>query len=288
MANFAFLCVDSSSTYQVIRLRPRSLRQAKLARIATEDTFEMGSRPMSDKKIVIVMPAYNAVRKITSVFERIPAAVWELKPEVIIVNDGSRDDTAQKIAEIKSRWGSRISSIDKSKNEGYARAQKSGFAEALRRGADVVVLLHSDGQYAPETLPKLLRPFEEGADIVQGSRMLSKRDALKGGMPLYKFVANVALSTLENLVFRLNFAEYHSGYMLYSRKALETIPFQKLSDTFHFDGEMLFVGAKRGLKVKEVAIPTLYADEESHLKPIQYGFNILKILWRYLLGKYDF
>ncbi len=241
------------------------------------------------KRITIVVPAYNAEKTLVSVFERIPQEVWDAGTSVIIVNDGSTDGTRQKIAEIRSRWGDRISMLDKPKNEGYARAQKSAFAEAVARGADIVALLHADGQYAPEMLPTLLRPFaEEGADIVQGSRMMRKRDALRGGMPLYKWIANIVLSTMENLVYGLRFAEYHSGYMLYSRKALQTIPFIKLSDTFHFDGEMLLVGAKKGLGVTELPIPTRYADEVSHLKPIQYGLNILKIMWRYLRGYYDF
>jgi glycosyltransferase involved in cell wall biosynthesis len=238
-------------------------------------------------KIFIVVPAYNAGKKIVSVFERIPQEIWARNPSVIIVNDGSSDDTSEKIKEIQSRWPV-VSVIDKSKNEGYARAQKSGFTMALTQGADIVALLHSDGQYAPEILPQLLEPLlNNTADIVQGSRMLDKKAALKGGMPVYKFIANVGLSLLENLVFGCNFAEYHSGYMLYSKHALETIPFLKLSDTFHFDGEMLFVGAKKGLRVKEIPIPTKYADEKSHVKPIQYGFQVLGIMLKYLMGKYD-
>ena len=244
----------------------------------------------SIKKIVVVMPAYNAASKIDSVFERIPKEIWNKNISFIIINDGSSDNTREKISNIiKTQQKGKVFLIDKKINEGYARAQKSGFIEALNHGADIVVLLHSDGQYAPEALPKLLSPLEnENADIVQGSRMINRKDALKGGMPFYKFLANVVLSALENLVFRLNFAEYHSGYMLYTRKALETIPFLKLSDTFHFDGEMLFLGAKKGLRIKEIAIPTLYADEVSHVKPIKYGFDILKILTKYLLGKYNF
>jgi glycosyltransferase involved in cell wall biosynthesis len=246
----------------------------------------MNSLPM--KNTIIVVPAYNAEKKILSVLERIPNEIWDRSVSVIIVNDGSSDGTQGKIDEIRSRWGERISIIHKSKNEGYARAQKDGFTRALNCGAEIVILLHSDCQYAPELLPQLLKPLEEeSADIVQGSRMVNRRAALRGGMPFYKFVANVALSSVENFVFRLDFAEYHSGYMLYSRKALETIPFLKLSDTFHFDGEMLFVGAKKGLRVKELAIPTQYADEESHLKPIQYGFHVLGIMMKYLVGKYD-
>jgi len=240
------------------------------------------------KHIFIIVPAYNAAKKIVSVFERIPQEIWDKGAKVVIVNDGSSDQTRERVAEIKSRWGDRILFIDKPKNEGYARAQKDGFSKALAEGADIAILLHSDCQYAPEMLPELLKPLEEEtADIVQGSRMMDKKAALRGGMPIYKFIANVGLSTLENFVYGLNFAEYHSGYMLYSRKALETIPFQKFSNTFHFDGEMLFVGAKKGLRVKEIPIPTQYADEVSHVKPIQYGFHVLGIMIKYLLGKYE-
>lgn len=239
-------------------------------------------------KIFIVVPAYNAAKKIVQVFERIPLSVWDKLTGAIVINDGSTDDTKNKIAEIEQRWKEKISVIDKAQNEGYARAQKDGFSRALELGADIAALLHSDCQYAPEVLPALLEPLEKGeADIVQGSRMLDRRAALKGGMPIYKFIANVCLSALENLVYGLNFAEYHSGYMLYSRRALEEIPFRKLSDTFHFDGEMLFVGAKKGLRVKEIPIPTVYADEVSHVKPIRYGFHVLGIMIKYLLGKYN-
>ena len=240
------------------------------------------------KHIFIIVPAYNAAKKIVSVFERIPQEIWDKDAKAIIINDGSFDDTGEKIEETQKRFGERIMVIDKVKNEGYARAQKDGFSRALAEGADIAILLHSDCQYAPEMLPELLKPLEEEtADIVQGSRMMDKKAALRGGMPIYKFIANVGLSTLENFVYGLNFAEYHSGYMLYSRKALETIPFQKFSNTFHFDGEMLFVGAKKGLRVKEIPIPTQYADEVSHVKPIQYGFHVLGIMIKYLLGKYE-
>lgn len=233
------------------------------------------------------MPAYNAAKKIISVFERIPKDVWGKVSGVIIVNDGSTDETRVRTKEIRARWGERIMVIDKTKNEGYAKAQKDGFSLALERGADIVALLHSDGQYAPEVLPQLLKPLENGeAEIVQGSRMADKKGALKGGMPFHKFIANIILSTLENWVYGLKFAEYHSGYMLYSRKALEAVPFKKLSDTFHFDGEMLFVGAKKGLRVKEIPIPTHYGDEISHV-PFVYVFHVLGIMIKYLLGRYD-
>lgn len=242
------------------------------------------------KKIFIFIPAYFAEKKIVSVFERIPESVWQKNPQFIIVNDGSKDATRERIEEIKQRWGGKyvINVIDKEKNEGYAKAQKDAYVFALAEGADIVAMLHSDGQYAPELLPELLAPLEsDQADMVQGSRMMDHKAALKGGMPFYKFLSNVMLSTLENIVYGLKFSEYHSGYMLYSRKALEVIPFLKLSQTFHFDGEMLFMGAKKGLRVKEISIPTKYDDEVSHVKPIQYGFHVLGIMVKYLLGKYD-
>ncbi len=237
----------------------------------------------------MVVPAYNAQDTIASVFERIPQEIWEKGAVAIVVNDGSKDNTREEVVKIQERYGKdRVHLLDKKKNEGYARAQKSGFSQALEMGADIVVLLHSDGQYAPEEMPRLLEPLEKGeADMVLASRMKNKRDALRGGMPLYKWVANIALSSLENIVYGLRFSEYHSGYMLYSRKALETIPFTDLSDTFHFDGEMLLVGAKSGLRVADLPIPTHYGDEESHLKPIEYGINVLKIMWKYKRGGYD-
>lgn len=242
-------------------------------------------------KLFIFIPAYNAGKKIVSIFDRIPKTIWDKHPSFVIVNDGSTDDTRGKIREIKDRFSSQgeIFVIDKEQNEGYAKAQKDGYDFALSHGADIVAMLHSDGQYAPELLPNLLHPLEAGeADIVQGSRMMDRAAARRGGMPLYKFVANICLSALENAIFGLDFSEYHSGYMLYSRKALETIPYKRLSDTFHFDGEMLFVGAKRGLRVREISIPTLYQDEISHLKPVQYGFQVLGIMGKYLAGGYDF
>lgn len=233
------------------------------------------------------MPAYNAESSIASVMIRVPGQIWKKIEQLIIVNDGSKDATARFAKQLKKKY-KKIHLIDKSQNEGYAKAQKTAFKHALKEGADIIVLLHSDGQYAPEKMPDLLKPLEEDlADIVQGSRILAGR-ALSGSMPLYKYIANRVLSAIGNIVYGMNLAEYHSGYMLYSKKALQKIPFEKLSDTFHFDGEMLFMGHKKGLRIKEIPIPTCYAGEKSSLKPIQYGFDVLKIMWDYKMGKYDF
>lgn len=241
----------------------------------------------ASKKIFIVIPAYQAAKTLESVFDRIPKEIYERNACIVVVNDGSSDatgDVARRMALVKPN----VRVIDHPKNMGYAQAQKTGFTYALEEGADLVALLHADGQYAPELLPKLLAPLEnETADLVIGSRMLNG-GALKGGMPLYKYIANKSLTTIENLAYGLRVSEYHSGYMLYSRHCLQTIPFQRLSDTFHFDGEMIMMAGKRKLRIAEIAIPTRYADEKSHLRPIKYGFDVLRIIWLNFRGKYEF
>jgi glycosyltransferase involved in cell wall biosynthesis len=239
------------------------------------------------KKIFIIMPAYQAAKTIRSVFERLPAEINQKDHRIVVINDGCSDGTADVVNQIiKERTDTEM--ITHERNKGYAQAQKTGFSHAVKEGADIAVLLHSDGQYAPELLPQLLAPLEnDEADLVQGSRMLDG-GALKGGMPMYKYVANRSLTALENFCFGLKMAEYHSGYMLYSRKVLQAFDFTRLSDTFHFDGEMILMASKHKLRIKQIGIPTRYADEKSHLKPIQYGFDVLGILWKNFRGGYDF
>lgn len=232
------------------------------------------------------MPAYNASKTIELVFKRIPKFSLKKINKFIVVNDGSTDNTADIIKRLSKNY--KIKVITHSPNKGYGAAQKSGFKEALRLGADIAVLLHSDGQYAPEVMDNLLLPLEKGhADIVQGSRILGGT-ALKGKMPLYKYFGNRILTFIENIAYGMNMSEYHSGYMLYSKKALKTMPFEKLSDKFHFDGEMLLVGKKKNLRIKEIPIPTRYAKEKSYLNPITYGFDVFKTIMNYWKGKYDF
>ncbi len=242
---------------------------------------------MPAKKIYIIMPAYQAAKTIRSVFDRLPSEFNEKDHRIVVVNDGCTDGTADVVnAIVKERTDTEM--ITHERNKGYAQAQKTGFTYAVKQGADIAVLLHSDGQYAPELLPKLLAPLEnDEADVVQGSRMLDG-GALKGGMPMYKYIANKSLTALENLCFGLNMSEYHSGYMLYSRKHLQSFDFTRLSDTFHFDGEMILMASKHGNRIKQIGIPTRYADEKSHLKPIEYGFDVLKILWKNFRGGYNF
>ena len=240
------------------------------------------------KKIVVVIPAYKAAETLPSVIARIPRAVYDGLYRILVVEDGGANVPRSVSPELQQA-NPKMEVLFHEHNRGYGGAQKTGFRRALDLGADVAVLLHADGQYAPEIMERLYTPLvNDEADVVLGSRMKNYRDALKGGMPKYKFVANISLTALENLVYGLHLSEYHSGYMLYSRKTLETVPFEKLSDTFHFDGEMLLVSGKKGLRIADLPIPTHYGDEESHLKPIPYGFEVLRVIWKYLRGKYDF
>lgn len=238
------------------------------------------------KKLAIVIPAYNAGKTIEHVFARIPPAVHPQVVRYIVVNDGSTDDTAEALGRLQQRFPNLVI-LDHGVNRGYGAAEKTLLRYATGTEAEVVVLLHADGQYAPEEIPRLVEPFEtEKADIVQGSRLMGGRAALRGGMPLYKYAANRVLTTIENLAFGMRMAEYHSGYMLYSQRALRTIPFEKLSGTFCFDQEMLIMAKIKGLKIVELPIPTHYGDEVSHLKPIRYGFNVLSLVWAYKRGHY--
>jgi glycosyltransferase involved in cell wall biosynthesis len=235
--------------------------------------------------IFIIMPAYNAAKTIERVFARIPAQAKQRIRRYVVVNDGSADDTDKALGRLKTDYPDLVI-LTHEKNRGYGAAEKTLLNYALKEGADVAVLLHSDGQYSPEKIPDLLKPFDrDQADIVQGSRLLGK-GALKGGMPFYKFIANKSLTFIENLAFGMKMAEYHSGYMLYSRKAMLGIPFHRLSDSFDFDLEMLVMAKIKGLRILELPIPTIYADEVSHLDPVKYGFAVLAVVRKYLQGEY--
>jgi glycosyltransferase involved in cell wall biosynthesis len=224
------------------------------------------------RSVFLIMPAYNVERQIAATVAKIPHGVCK---KLIIVNDGSRDGTLAVAKKIKSR-DFKIQIINHPRNLGYAMAQKHGYAAALKQGADAMVLLHGDGQYDPALIPLLLKPLLAGqADVVQGSRMLG--DPLKGGMPLYKFLGNKFLTLFENTLLGLDISEFHSGFIVYSRKALTRIPFEQMENCFHFDGEMIITAHEKGLKVKEVAIPTRYAGETSNLNAFTYGLRVIKI-----------
>jgi glycosyltransferase involved in cell wall biosynthesis len=237
------------------------------------------------KDVFILMPAYNAAGTIGKVFERIPASARDRIRQYVVVNDGSTDATEDALARLRAQFPSLVT-LRHTVNLGYGAAEKTLLAYAMEHRADVGIVLHSDGQYSPESIPELLRPFDDdSADIVQGSRMLGG-GALKGRMPMYKFIANKALTGIENWAFGLKLAEYHSGYMLYSRKTMASIPYRQLSNSFDFDLEMIVMARVKGLRIAEIAIPTIYAGEVSHLRPVHYGFRVLGVVRDYKRGRY--
>lgn len=241
-----------------------------------------------NKRIVVVIPAYKAAATLPSVLQRIPRPVYDGLHRILVVEDGGPGIPRSTTPELLQAHP-KVEVLFHEHNRGYGGAQKTGFKRALELGVEIAVLLHADGQYAPEEMERLYTPLvEDKADVVLGSRMKDYRSALKGGMPLYKFIANISLTQIENLAYGMRLSEYHSGYMLYSRRALTAIPFEKLSDTFHFDGEMLLMAGKKKLRIADLPIPTHYGDEESHLKPIRYGFEVLGVIWSNFRGKYDF
>jgi glycosyltransferase involved in cell wall biosynthesis len=245
-----------------------------------------GGPPGDPARLAIAIPAYNAAETLEGVFDRIPAEIVARGPRYVVVDDGSTDGTAAVARRLRARFPA-LDLVEHPGNRGYGGAAQTGLARALELGADVVAWLHGDGQYAPESLPALLAPLDANrADIVQGSR-LRGGGALRGGMPVYKYAANRGLTWMENRVFGLRLAEYHSGYMLYRRAALEAIPFRSFAARgFVFDQEMLVAARILGLRVVDLPIPTRYAGERSYLRPIPYGVAVLKLMGRYLRGDY--
>jgi glycosyltransferase involved in cell wall biosynthesis len=245
-----------------------------------------GEPPGGSGRLAIAIPAYNAAETLEGVLDRIPPAIVARVPWYVVVNDGSTDGTAAVARRLRTRFPT-LELVEHAQNRGYGGAAQTGLTRALELGADLVAWLHGDGQYAPESLPALLAPLEANrADVVQGSRFRGG-GALGGGMPVYKYLANRGLTWMENRVFGLGLAEYHSGYMLYRRAALEAIPFRSFTTRgFVFDQEMLVAARILGLRVVDLPIPTRYAGERSYLRPIPYGIAVLKLMGRYLRGDY--
>jgi glycosyltransferase involved in cell wall biosynthesis len=233
----------------------------------------------------IFTPAYEAGRHIESVVARIPVGVRESVRTIWIVNDGSTDDTAAAIDRIAASRPE-VREITFPENRGYGAAVKAALERVREEPVGAAVCLHADGQYAPEEVPRLLRALHERRlDLVQGSRHASGT-ALSGGMPLYKFVGGAVLTTVENVAFRTKMTDFHSGYLCYGRRALDRIPFESLSDSFDFDLEVIASARALGLRIGEVPVPTCYEDQVSHLRSIPYGLRALRVVSRYLRGRY--
>ena len=225
------------------------------------------------------MPAYNAAKTLEMTLKDVPQ---HLVDEVLLVDDASCDDTW----ELATRLG--IAAVRHSRNRGYGGNQKTCYTEALRRGADIAVMVHPDYQYDPTLIPYLLEPLLRGeGDAVFGSRMLGGR-FLEGGMPLWKFYGNVFLTAIENVTMHMFLTECHSGFRAYSRRYLETVNFMANSDDFVFDTEIIAQGVYHGLRIREIPIETRYFEAASQIsfrRSVIYGLSILVVMLKFRLQK---
>jgi glycosyltransferase involved in cell wall biosynthesis len=231
-------------------------------------------------RVVIVMPAYNAAKTLEDTFRAIPEGYYD---EIVVVDDHSRDDTTGLAQRLN------LKAIRHPHNVGYGGNQKTCYMEALRDGAEIVIMLHPDGQYDPTILPEMVKPIAQGrADMVLGSRMMTPGGAKRGGMPLWKRIANRFLTSFENLAMGQNFTECHTGYRAYSRHFLETVPFLRNSNGFVFDTEVIFQAVHFGLPVVEVPVSTRYFDDASSVgfrAGVVYGLGTLWTATRFLLHR---
>ena len=233
----------------------------------------MSGRP----RVIVVMPAYNAARTLVACLADVPR---DRVDEVVLVDDASRDGTA----DLAESLG--LTVIRHPVNRGYGGNQKTCYREALARGADIVVMVHPDHQYDPKVIPQLLEPIVAGrCDAAFGSRMLGGK-AREGGMPWWKYLANIALTRIEDAVFGLRLTEYHSGFRAYSRRYLESARLDENSEGFVFDSEIIAQGVQSSMRFEEIPIETRYFPEASQIRfwsSVRYGLDILLMLMRFVL-----
>lgn len=236
---------------------------------------------MSKPKVLIFIVSYHAEQFIQSVLNRIPAEIWQndrFETEVLIIDDQSPDQTFDRaVAYARQSNKPNITVLYNPKNQGYGGNQKIGYHYAIDQGFDAVVLLHGDGQYAPEHLPAMLAPLlDNTADVVLGSRMLNRSDALRGKMPFYKWVGNQILTFCQNWILGSRLAEFHTGYRAFRVSALASIPFQRNSDYFDFDTEILIQLMDTRKRFAEIPVPTFYGDELSRVNGMKYAALIMR------------
>lgn len=237
---------------------------------------------INNKKVVIIMPAYNAEKTLEKTYNEI---YQNFVDEIILVDDFSSDSTKEIAKKLD------ITTILHEKNKGYGANQKSCYRAALKAGADIVIMLHPDYQYTPKLIPAIasMMAFEE-YDAVIASRMLGN-SALKGGMPFYKFISNRFLTEFENILTGEKLSEYHTGFRGFTRKILETLPLEDCSDDFIFDNQMLALILFNGYKIGEISCPTKYFKEASSInfaRSCKYGLEVLLVSIKYRLAKMGF
>jgi glycosyltransferase involved in cell wall biosynthesis len=236
--------------------------------------------PRRTKRVIAVLPAYNAEKTLAATVGDIPAGSVD---EVLLVDDGSTDGTV----EIARAMGMTV--LVHPENRGYGGNQKTCYREALARGADVVVMIHPDYQYDSRVIPHAVGFIELGiCDVVLGSRIRSRDEALRGGMPVYKYLSNRILTVLENLALGQNLGDFHSGFRVYRREVLEAIPFERNSDDFVFDTQFLVQAVHFGFRLGDVPVPVRYFAEASSInfrRSLKYGLSTLGVVGRYWLHR---
>jgi glycosyltransferase involved in cell wall biosynthesis len=224
---------------------------------------------LNGKKIVVVMPSYNAAKTIAATVADVPRDIVD---EIVLVDDASSDETVEMALNLG------LTTFLHEKNFGYGRNQKTCYREALRRGADVVIMVHPDYQYSPHLIVPMAGMIAYGEyDVVIGSRILGK-GALAGGMPFYKYVSNRFLTLIQNLLLNFKLSEYHTGFRAFTREVLETLPLEAGSDDFVFDNQMLALAIHFGFRVGEISTPTRYFPEASSInfaRSVRYGVGVL-------------
>ena len=232
---------------------------------------------MGRSKVMVIMPAYNAAGTLKKTFNDLGK---KFKKNVILVDDGSSDAT------VKVAQSLGIKTIVHPQNRGYGGNQKTCYTHALSEGADIVVMVHPDYQYDSSLTGELIQPIVDGRfDIMLGSRIRSRNEALEGGMPRYKYFANRFLTFFENIGLGQNLSEYHTGFRAFSKKALSSIPFHKFSDDFVFDQQILIKGILMGFRVGEIQVPVRYLSDSSSInfkRSVKYGFSTLIYLTKSL------
>jgi glycosyltransferase involved in cell wall biosynthesis len=235
---------------------------------------------LKNRKIVVVFPAYNAEKTLANTYNEIP---FDIVDEVLLVDDASQDNT---IGVAKDLGIHNI--ISHQKNTGYGGNQKSCYKAALEMGADIVIMVHPDYQYTPKLIPSMAYLIaNEVYEVVLGSRILGK-GAIKGGMPVYKYISNRILTLLQNFIIGAKLSEYHTGYRAFSRKVLESINYQVNSDDFVFDNQMLSQILYQGFEIAEITCPTKYFKEASSInlkRSIKYGLGVLTTSFRHAFQK---
>jgi len=236
---------------------------------------------MKKEKILIFIPAYNVESKIAKVLNKIPKIIFKkYNAKILIIEDNSNDKTLFTIKKIlkKRTYRKIVTFISNKINKGYGGVQKIAYNYAVKKKYKYVVMLHGDNQYPAYKILSLIKPLcTDKYDAVFGSRMINSIDALKGGMPLYKFLGNKILTLFQNLVLSSNLSEFHSGYRSYKVASLQKIKYKNNTNDFHFDTEIIIQFLKKDFSIKEIPMPTHYGDEFSHLRSIPYGLNIVRV-----------